>query len=478
MTPQQLKNSILQRAIEGKLVEQRAEEGTAKELLEERKLEKEKLVKEGKIKKSKPLPPITEDEIPFEIPDSWEWVRLGDICDVCTGRLDANAQNPEGRYAFFTCGVEVYNTLEYAFDCDAILLGGNNASGDYKMHRYCGKFNAYQRVYVISGPPKDTLDFMYSVIKYWLPSLKYNSQGTTTRFIKLGQVREMLIPMPPLAEQHRIVAKIEEMLPLVDQYDKAYSQLTDLNENFPQDMKKSILQYAIEGKLVEQRPEEGTAKELLKEIKLEKEKLVKEGKIKKSKPLPTITEDEIPFEIPDSWEWVRFDEFGVYKKGPFGSALTKSIFVPKSDDTIKVYEQKNAIQKDASLGDYYITRQYFEEHMKGFELEAGDIIVSCAGTIGETFIIPRDFEKGIINQALMRMKLMPSVYVPFFLLYFDFILKETARKSSKGSALKNIPPFAELKNYLVPLPPLSEQKRIVAKIEELMPLCDKLVKTK
>lgn len=239
-----------------------------------------------------------------------------------------------------------------------------------------------------------------------------------------------------------------------------------------QDLKNSILQLAVQGKLVEQRAEEGTARELLEQIKLEKDQLIKDKKIKKSKPLPEITEDEIPFEIPESWEWVRFDEFGNYKKGPFGSALTKAMFVPKGEDTVKVYEQKNAIQKDASLGDYYITRDYFESKMKGFELFPGDIIVSCAGTIGETYIMPEGTEQGIINQALMRMKLMPSVYVEYFLIYFDVILKQTARKSSKGSAIKNIPPFDELKRYLVPLPPLEEQHRIVAKIGEILPYID------
>lgn len=244
----------------------------------------------------------------------------------------------------------------------------------------------------------------------------------------------------------------------------------------PQQLKSSILQRAIEGRLVEQRAEEGTAGELIKEIRAEKEKMIKEGKIKKGRPLPPITEEEKPFDIPEGWEWVRFDEFGVYKKGPFGSALTKSMFVPKGIDTVKVYEQKNAIQKDATIGTYYISKQYYEEHMTGFEVEAGDIIVSCAGTIGETYILPDNCEKGIINQALMRMKLMPSVYVSFFLLYFDSILKITARKNSKGSALKNIPPFAELKSYLVPLPPIAEQRRIVAKIEELLPLIDRYEK--
>ena len=150
------------------------------------------------------------------------------------------------------------------------------------------------------------------------------------------------------------------------------------------------------------------------------------------------------------------------------------MFVPKGNNAVKVYEQKNAIQKDATLGEYYITRDYFESKMTGFEVFPGDVIVSCAGTIGETYILPDGIEQGIINQALMRMKLYEPIYVPYFLLYFDFVLKRDARSSSKGSAIKNIPPFEVLKNYLVPLPPLDEQKRIVKRVEEILPLCERL----
>lgn len=211
--PDQIKKSILQQAVMGKLVPQDPSDEPASVLLEKIAEEKQKLIKEGKIKKQKALPAITEDEIPFDIPESWEWVKLGELCEVVTGRLDANAQDPDGEFPFFTCGEEVYTTKEYAFDCDAIQLGGNNAAGIYKMHRFAGKFNAYQRVYVISGRSKAEMDYLYCVIKYWLPSLRVNSQGTTTRFIKLGQVTEMLVPYPPINEQKRIVEKLSQAMP-------------------------------------------------------------------------------------------------------------------------------------------------------------------------------------------------------------------------------------------------------------------------
>ena len=236
-----------------------------------------------------------------------------------------------------------------------------------------------------------------------------------------------------------------------------------------QQLKNSILQEAIEGRLVPQDPNDEPASVLLDKIRKEKAKLVKEGKLKKKdlEEIP-ISEDEKPFKIPESWEWVRWGALGEYKKGPFGSSLTKSMFVPKSDKAIKVYEQKNAIQKDYSLGEYYISEQKYGE-MKGFTIHPGDIIVSCAGTIGETYLLPKEAPLGIINQALMRAKIHLDSIIPYWLLYFRYILVIENKLKGAGSAIKNIPPFEVLKAMPVALPPLAEQKRIVAKIEELLP---------
>lgn len=235
-----------------------------------------------------------------------------------------------------------------------------------------------------------------------------------------------------------------------------------------EDLRKSVLQEALQGKLTEQLVTDSSVDELIVDIRKEKIELIKRKNARLDKAYDDIQEKDKEFEIPESWRWIRIGEIGVYKKGPFGSALTKSLFVKKSENTIKVYEQKNAIQKDHTLGTYYITKEYYESSMSGFKVEAGDIIVSCAGTIGETYVMPKGIELGIINQALMRMNIAPSINQKYFLYYFDHILKKNAQKNSNGSAIKNIPPFDVFKNMLLPLPPVEEQQRIVDKLDLLM----------
>ena len=532
MTAQQLKNSILQMAVQGKLVPQDPNDEPASVLLERIKVEKEALIKSGKIKKSKKSSEIfrgasrtlpyafceqigkeirdISDEIPFEIPESWEWVRLGsivysrgqmkptsDFCYVDIGSIDnknqklGNTENiitpdkaPSRARKIIDIGDIIYSTVRPYLHNMCIIdkqfsLQPIASTGFATMTCYSGIFNKYLFYYLLA-PDFDNY-----------ANDTENSKGVAYPAINDDRLYKALIPVAPLAEQKRIVAKIEDLLPYIEKYEQAETKLTALNTTFPEALKKSILQEAVQGKLIPQNPDDEPASILLERIRAEKQELIRQGKIKKSKHESIIVTrdkipyeiidgkerciaDEVPFELPEGWALIRLNDIGIYRKGPFGSSLTKSMFVPKGTDTVKVYEQKNAIKKDHTLGDYYITRQYYEDKMQGFTVSAGDIIVSCAGTIGETYVMPDNIELGIINQALMRMTIFAPIDIDYFLMYFDYVLKNSARESSKGSAIKNIPPFEIFKQLLLPLPPLAEQRRIVEKIEELMTFCEKL----
>ncbi|MGK0466394.1 MAG: type I restriction enzyme S subunit [Clostridium sp.] len=244
-------------------------------------------------------------------------------------------------------------------------------------------------------------------------------------------------------------------------------------KNNIQALRNKVLELAIQGKLVEQDLNCESAYVLVKKINEERSKLVKEGRIKKLNPHVPISGDEIPFTIPSSWEWIRFDNIALFKKGPFGSSLTKSMFVPKGKNTYKVYEQKNAIRKDDTLGEYFISEEKFNE-LKGFEVFPTDIIVSCAGTIGETYVLPSKIERGIINQALMMIDLSCLIEKNFFLMFFETVLNSHITSKSNGSAMKNIPSLEILKNIPFSVPPYKEQIRIVDRYKWFMSEIDKL----
>lgn len=320
MTPQELKNSILQLAIQGKLVEQRPEEGTAEELFARIQEEKRRLIKEGMIKREKPLPEITEDEKPFEIPESWMWVRLGEIFQHNTGKA-LNSTNRSGVSLKYITTSNLYwnrfelSNLKEMFFTDTelekctvqkgdllVCEGGDigraaiwQSDNNIRIQNHIHRLRPYITVCT------EFFYYLFYLYKHagWIGGKGIGIQGLSSKAIHI-----LVFPLPPLAEQKRIVAKIEELLPYIDRYEQAWSKLEQFNSRFPEDMKKSLLQYAIQGKLVEQRPEEGTAEELFAQIQQEKQRLIKAGKIKKEKPLPEITDDEKPFEIPESWKWV------------------------------------------------------------------------------------------------------------------------------------------------------------------------------
>ncbi|MFR8502474.1 restriction endonuclease subunit S [Gemmiger formicilis] len=510
MTGQQLKNSILQMAVQGKLVPQDPNDEPASVLLERIRAEKEKLIKEGKIKKEKnpsvifrgadnlPYekigkndPVCIADEVPFEIPESWEWVRLGSVCQLNDGKKlqSKTYNNLDARYMRGKAEAKVLEAGKFVTKGTYLILVDGENSGEVFIAPEDGYMGSTFKILWISA--QLYARYILKFIELYKEPLRNSKKGAAIPHLNKEIFFNLLLPVPSLQEQTRIVDKIVELTPSVERYDLLSRRSDELNRNFPNFLKKSILQYAVQGKLVSQDPTDEPASVLLEHIRAEKEKLIKSGKIKRDKHESVIfrrdnsyyervdgiercIDDEIPFEIPENWEVVRLQNIGEYRKGPFGSSLTKSMFVPKSKSSIKVYEQKNAIQKDCTLGTYYIPMEYYNEKMKGFTVLPNDIIVSCAGTIGETYILPSSAEIGIINQALMRMRITSQINVDYFLIYFDYMVKETARESSKGSAIKNIPPFDIFKKIILPLPPLKEQKRIVQEVQTIQSLISSL----
>jgi type I restriction enzyme S subunit len=492
MTPQELKNSILQLAIQGRLVEQRPEEGTGEELYQQIQAEKQALIKTGKIKKEKPLPEIAEDEIPFEIPESWKWVRLGEI----VARNPKNDIDDETDVGFIPmpCVSDGYRN-QHTFEIRKwreIKKGFTHfATGDIGVAKITPCFQNRKSV-IFKGLPNGfgagTTEL--SVIRIYRESMLreyilcffksdfFIRNGMKSFTGTAGQQRihkdylaTCLFPLPPLAEQKRIVAKIEELLPLIDRYDVAWNRLEDFNKRFPTDMQKSLLQTAIQGKLVEQRPEEGTGEELYQQIQAEKQALIKAGKIKKDKRTldELITLDYALFEIPETWKWTYLGCLlykltdGTHKTPKYATAGVKFVSV-----------------KDMSSGILSLDNTKFisaEEHAELYARcnpERGDMLLSKVGTTGVPAIINTDEQFSLfVSVALLK---YDHAYIDEKFLYYLLkspLVQEQAIENTRGVGNKNWVLDSIAKTWVV-FPPLAEQKRIVAKLEKLLPLCERL----
>ena len=474
MTPEQLKASILQYAIQGKLVEQRPEEGTGEELYRQIQAEKQRLIKEGKIKKEKALPEIAEDEIPFDLPDSWKWVRLNAVIVLLSGSdLTPNkynnsckgipyitgASNIEGEKLVINRWTEYPNNIAHNGD---LLLTCKGTVGKTTILNEPEVHIARQLMAITA------IELNLKYLKYFVEShvdvLKAKAKSLIPG-IERDNVLKLLLPLPPLAEQHRIVAKIEELLPYVDRYAAAYEKLEQFNAKFPEDMKKSILQYAIQGKLVEQRPEEGTGKERYRQIQEEKKRLIKEGTIKKEKPLAEIAEDEIPFDIPENWKWVQLGNLASINGG---FAFKSTNYTTEGVRVIRISD----FNETGFVNDK-IVRYPYDDSLSQYVLDVKNILLCMTGgTVGKSLFITKLDEKMVVNQRVATIK-VESVLPEYV---YQVILAPITQKviqDSKNSTNDNIS-MDTIKSFLIPLPPLAEQKRIVAKLEEILPLCERL----
>lgn len=479
MTAQELKNSILQLAVQGKLVPQCKEDEPASELLKRICAEKDQNCIKGKK-----LPPITDEEIPFDIPENWVWTRLDTISSITSGGTPART-NPSfwgGNIPWVKIG-DIKEKYVFSSEEKITVKGLNSSSAKvfpkntilYTIFATIGTVGILgieaatnQAVAGITFYGEYCLDYMYYVLVGLKDILVSKGKGMAQMNINQTILKNTPIPLPPLAEQERIVAKIEELMPLVEEYGKAEEQLTKLNAEFPDKLRKSILQQAVQGKLTERDPVDEPASELIKRIKTEKEALIKSGKIKKEKPLPEITDDEKPFDIPDTWEWVRLSDVAEVARG-------KSKHRPRNDKMLYENGEIPLIQTgDVARAKNIITNcntYYNEKGLAQSRLwKSGTLCLTIAANIADVAVLGIDacFPDSIVGINGYA-PITSNKYFMYMLEAFQEILDRKATKSAQ----KNLSVDTIL-SVAYPLPPLAEQKRIVKRVEELLALCDEL----
>jgi len=490
MNAQQLRNSILQEAIEGRLVPQDPNDEPASALLERIREEKRRLVKEGKLKKKDLVEtPIPEDEKPFEIPESWEWVRWGELSESIQYGYNAPAKEKgrikmvrisdiqNGRIVWETtpyCDIEESEIENYLLKKNDILFArtGGTVGKSYLVNEVSNE--AIYAGYLIRTRYSNQLCakylklFMESSL-YWA-QLKEGTIATAQPNCNGQKLSKMILPLPPLAEQKRIVAKIEELMPKVEEYGKAQEALDKLNAELPEKLKKSILQEAIEGRLVPQDPNDEPASALLERIREEKRRLVKEGKLKKKDLVETpIPEDEKPFEIPESWEWCRIKTIASKlvdgdHNPPRGLSYDTGYYMLSSKN---INHNKVVNLSEAR----YLSYEDWQKCNERTQLTKGDILLTTVATLGRSCVYEND-----IPYCFQRSVSVVQTYIfNYFLKYcFDSpYYQSQIDDKATGTAQRGFY-LNQLEDSIIPLPPLSEQQRIVAKIEELFARIDNM----
>ena len=508
MTAKDLKNALLQEAVQGKLVPQIASEGNAKDLLEEIRKEKAKLVKEGKLKKEKPLPEITEEDIPFDIPENWCWCRLNDLCVLIEDCPHSTAKDEgigfplirtpnigEGRLHFegvHRVSKKVFDERNFrAIPKERDLIFAREApAGNVAVIQKDEIVCLGQRT-VLIRPLHEILNADFLAYYILSPSTQRNlvrkAAGTTVTHVNMADIRSFPIPLPPLAEQKRIVAAIEKFMPLIEEYGKKETELKALNEQIGTLTKKAILQEAVQGKLVPQIAAEGNARDLLEEIRKErlshgldfanaksgKRKSKKETALAGSNPCD-ISDDEIPFDIPENWCWCRLGEIcNEIKRGKSPKYADKSNFLAFAQ---KCNVKTGGIDLGLAL---YLDENSITRYSETDNLVQGDIVINSTGggTMGRVGLyetkVPAGI-KGVYPDSHVTVIRSIGNINQHYLYYVLKLNQPVLEKCGTGSTNQTELKPAVLADFVIPLPPLAEQKRIVDAIEKLLPLCDKL----
>lgn len=476
MKAEDLRKAILQAAVQGKLVPQDKNDEPASELLKRIQVEKATLIKEGKIKKEKSLPPISEDEIPYDLPDGWVWCRLGELGytnigltykpndvspsgvpvlrsgNIQSGRIDlanllkVSCKIPDNLYVqrgdILICA---RNGSKRLVGKSAIIQQNGMTFGAF-MAIFRSRFNLYVHVFLNSP--------------LFTKQINGNESNTTTiNQITQSMLKTALCPFPPFDEQRRIVAKVDELMEMCDELEAAEKELDSLEDHFAEYLPKSILQTAVQGKLVPQDKNDEPATELLKRIQKEKVQLVKDGKLKKEKLLPPITEEEIPYDLPDGWVWCRLGDMTelIMGQSPDGNNVSNNL------GGIEFHQGKSCFTEK------YLDVSEVNTSQCTKIAPANSVLLAVRAPVGKVNITRR---KVCIGRGLCAIIPLGSMILDFVFYWMQSLEVELV---SKATGTTFIAVTGEIvKKQLIPLPPLAEQKRIVSKVKELMALCEEL----
>lgn len=478
MTAEQLKNSILQLALQGRLVEQNTTDEPAQRLLERIRAEKKAMIKAGTVPKDKKMDDVTEEEQLFDLPENWTWTRIGELFQHNTGKA-LNGTNKDGEVLTYITTSNLYwnrfeldNLKSMPFTesevekCTVtkgdllICEGGDygraaiwNYDFDIRIQNHVHRLRAYLPL---------CTEYFYYVINFLKTTGLIKGKGIAIQGLSSGALHNLTVPLPPLKEQKRIVAKIEELMPFVEQYAKASTRLNTLNASFPDQMKKSILQQAVMGRLVPQDPNDEPASVLLKKIADEKQKLIKEGKIKKQTSDYSYSEEDIPFDIPSTWAWARLGS--ICHNLRYGTSSKSS---PVGD--VIVLRMGNIQNGEIDYSDLvYSSNQVDNEK---YWLEPLDILFNRTNSrelVGKTGIY-RGEHPAIFAGYLVQVR--PILVDPEFL---NFVMNSEYERNyckdvkSDGINQANVN-ATKIGHFLIPIPPINEQRRIVERLNEILP---------
>ena len=513
MDGKQLKNSILQWAIQGKLVPQNPKDEPASKLLERIATSRNdgdschpersaKGTKTKDLKKSTPssriyrengvwyeqvgtaTPKDITDEITFEIPETWAWCRIGDIFYHTSGKQQSSSNKKGSPQKFITTSnlywgrfvldnVKVMNfTDEEIKSCsatkgDLLVCEGGAGYGRSAIWNEDYDICLQNHIHRLRPCVNGICEYVYYFIYLLKETNRLVSVGTAMPGLSANRLKGLILPLPPLAEQKRIVAKLEQVLPLAEEYGAAQEQLDKLNKELPEALKKSILQEAIQGKLVSQNPKDEPASVLLAKIRKEKESLVKQGKLKKKDlEITPIDDEEIPFELPTGWIWARFEDLSLDSAdGPFGSNLKKEHYTDKKE--VRIIQLSNISENGwRDLNTKYTSFEHLKNISRS-EAFPGDIIIAKMMPAGRAIICPDMDKKYVLSSDAVRFDFSNLLYKK----YLYWAINSTVVKDQVYSEVQGITrvrtSLSKLRTYLIPVPPLAEQKRIVAKLEQL-----------